>query len=217
VGDVPERHRLTTRTACSYLLALLMLGGCATAGASDVSAPPAGTASATPSLTPHSNLSTYRSTRTHSETALPVRLRIPAVDVDTRLVQLGLAPDKSIEVPEVPEELSVAGWWKGGPRPGQVGPAVIMGHVSRSTPAVFSRLHTLQRGDEILVGRADGTTARFVVTRQGKYKKTAFPSDRVYYPTLKPELRLVTCGGLDGAGNYTENLVVFAVLASGPG
>jgi sortase (surface protein transpeptidase) len=211
VGDVPEGHRLTTRTACSYLLALLMLGGCATAGASDMSAPPAGPASATPSLTPHSNLSTYRSTRTHSETALPVRLRIPAIDVDTRLVHLGLERNKSIEVPE---ELGVAGWWEGGPRPGQVGPAVIMGHVRWNTPAVFSRLHTLQRGDEILVDRADGTTARFVVTGQGNYRKTAFPSDLVYYPTLEPELRLVTCGGLDGAGNYTENLVVFAAQAS---
>jgi sortase (surface protein transpeptidase) len=215
VGDVPERHRLTTRTACSYLLAVLMLGGCATAGASDMSAPPTGTPSATPSLTPHSNLSTYRSTRTHSETALPVRLRIPAIDVDTRLVQLGLAPDKSINVDFDP---SVAGWWKGGPRPGQVGPAVIMGHVRWNAPAVFSRLHTLQQGDEILVDRADGTTARFVVTGQGKYKKATFPSDLVYYPTLDPELRLVTCGGLDGAtGEYTENLVVFAAQASGSG
>jgi sortase (surface protein transpeptidase) len=201
----------------SYLLALLMLGGCATAGASDMSAPPAGTASATPSLTPHSNLSTYRSTRTHSETALPVRLRIRAIDVDTRLVQLGLNDDKSINVSF---DLGVAGWWKGGPRPGQVGPAVIMGHVHWPTgPAVFSRLHALQRGDEILVDRADGTTARFVVTGQGNYRKTAFPSDLVYYPTLEPELRLVTCGGpIDPAtGHYSENLVVFAVLASGPG
>jgi LPXTG-site transpeptidase (sortase) family protein len=189
-----------------------MLGGCAAADGSDMSAPPAGTASATPSLTPHSNLSTYRSTRTHGETALPVRLRIPAIDVDTRLVQLGLNDDKSINVRF---DLSVAGWWKGGPRPGQDGPAVIMGHVSRNTPAVFSRLHTLQRGDEILVDRADGTTARFVVTQQGTYKKVAFPSDLVYYPTLEPELRLVTCGGLDaGTGTYLDNLVVFAAQAS---
>ena len=181
MGDVPEIHRLTTRAVWGYLLAVLLLGGCATAGASDMSAPPAGTASATPSLTPHSHLSTYRSTRTHSETALPARLRIPAIDVDTRLEPLGLADDKSIEVPD---QLGVAGWWEGGPRPGQVGPAVIMGHVSRNSPAVFSRLHTLQRGDEILVDREDGTTARFVVTQQGKYRKVAFPSDLVYYPTL---------------------------------
>ena len=153
---MPERHRLTGRTACGYLLAMLAFGGCATVGANDMSAPPAAPASATPSLTPHSNLSTYRSTRTHTETALPVRLRIPAIDVDTRLDSLGLADDKSIEVPK---ELSVAGWWERGPRPGQVGPAVILGHVSRNAPAVFSRLHTLQRGDEILIDRADGTTA----------------------------------------------------------
>jgi sortase (surface protein transpeptidase) len=213
VGEVPERHRLITRTAYSYLLALLMLGGCATAGASDMSAPQAGPASATPSLTPHSNLSTYRSTRTHSETALPLRLRIPAIEVDTRLEHLGLAPDKSINVNFDP---SVAGWWEGGPRPGQVGPAVILGHVRWHAPAVFSRLYTLQRGDEILVDRADGTTARFVVTGQGNYRKVAFPSDLVYYPTLEPELRLVTCGGpIDPAtGHYSENLVVFAAQAS---
>ena len=190
-----------------------MLGGCATAGASDVSAPPVGTASATPSLTPHSNLSTYRSTRTHSETALPVRLRIPAIDVDTTVEGVGLADDQSIDVEF---DLSVAGWWKGGPRPGQVGPAVILGHVNRNGPAVFDRLRSLQRGDEVLVDRADGSTARFVVTRQGNYQKVAFPSDLVYYPTLEPELRLVTCGGPydQAAGTYTENVVVFAAQAA---
>jgi sortase (surface protein transpeptidase) len=210
---VPEIHRLTTRTAGGYLLAVLLLGGCAAADGSDMSAPPA-PASATPSLTPHTNLSTYRSTRTHSQTALPIRLRIPAIDVDTGLDSLGLASDQSIDVPSEP---GAAGWWEGGPRPGQVGPAVILGHVdSKTGPAVFYRLRSLQRGDEIFVDRADGTTARFVVTRQGTYRKVAFPSDLVYYPTLEPELRLVTCGGpIDRAtGHYSENLVVFAAQAS---
>jgi hypothetical protein len=55
---------------------------------------------------------------------------------------------------------------------------------------------------------------RFVMSEHGNYRKVAFPSDRVYYPTFEPELRLVTCGGLDGAGKYTENLVVFAAQAS---
>jgi sortase (surface protein transpeptidase) len=50
-----------------------------------------------------------------------------------------------------------------------------MGHVRWKAPAVFSRLRSLQRGDEILVDRADGTTARFVVTRQGNYRKVASP------------------------------------------
>jgi sortase (surface protein transpeptidase) len=196
------------------LFAVLLLGGCAAGDGRDMSARPAAPASATPSLTPHSNLSTYRSTRAHNETALPVRLRIPAIDVDTGLESLGLASDQSIEVPTEP---GVAGWWERGPRPGQVGPAVILGHVdSKAGPAVFFRLDRLERGDEVLVDRADGSTARFVVTGQGTYRKVAFPCDLVYYPTLDPELRLVTCGGPydQAAGTYTENLVVFAAQAS---
>jgi sortase (surface protein transpeptidase) len=210
---MPETHRLTAATACGLVLAVLALVGCAAGVGSDMSAPPAAPASATPSLTPHANLSTYRSTRVHSETALPVRLRIPAIEVDTGLEPLGLESDQSIEVPSGP---GVAGWWEGGPRPGQVGPAVIMGHVRWKTPAVFFRLDRLERGDEVLVDRADGTTARFVVTGQGTYRKVAFPSDLVYYPTLEPELRLVTCGGpIDRAtGHYSENLVVLAAQAS---
>lgn len=210
---MPELHRLSARTVLGCMLAALIFGGCAEVDGGDMSAPSA-PASATPTLTPHSELSTYRSTRTHSETALPVRLRIPAIDVDTELQSLGLAADESIEVPDEP---SVAGWWEGGSRPGQVGPAVILGHVdSRTGPAVFYRLGSLQRGDEVLVDRADGTTARFVVTRQGTYRKVAFPSDLVYYPTLEPELRLVTCGGpIDRTtGHYSENLVVFAAQVS---
>jgi sortase (surface protein transpeptidase) len=200
--------------AWGFVLPVLLLGGCAAGDGSDMAARLAAPASATPSLTPHSNLSTYRSTRVHSETALPVRLRIPAIGVDTGLESLGLASDQSIDVPSEP---GVAGWWEGGPRPGQVGPAVILGHVdSKTGPAVFFRLDQLERGDEILVDRADGTTARFVVTGQGRYRKVAFPSDLVYYPTLDSELRLVTCGGPydRAAGTYTENLVVFAAQAS---
>jgi hypothetical protein len=51
------------------------------------------------------------------------------------------------------------------------------------------------------------------MSRQGKYRKVVFPSDRMYYPTLEPQLRLVTCGGLIG-GQYSDNVVVFAAHAS---
>jgi hypothetical protein len=78
--------------------------------------------------------------------------------------------------------------------------------------AVFFRLGDLQPGDDVFVDRSDGSTARFEITRQGTYQKTEFPSDLVYYPTLKSELRLVTCGGpIDPTtGRYRDNLVVFA-------
>lgn len=203
------RHRLTGATALCPLLAVLLLGACTTADDTGTLA----ARTSEPSLAPHSDLSSYHSTRAHSETAPPVRLRIPSIDVDTRLEALGQAPDLSLEVPRQP---SSAGWWAGGPRPGQVGPAVILGHVdSKSGPAVFFRLGELEAGDEVLVERADGTTAHFRVTTLDRYHKAEFPSELVYYPTVEPELRLVTCGGPfdPSTGHYRDNLVVFAAQA----
>jgi sortase (surface protein transpeptidase) len=114
---------------------------------------------------------------------------------------------------EVPDPPVVAGWYAPGTRPGDPGSAVILGHVdSKHAPAVFYRLRELRRGDEVLVGRADGSTLRFVVQRTQQYPKARFPTDDVYYPTLTPELRLVTCGGeFDSSwGHYLSNIIVFA-------
>ena len=128
-----------------------------------------------------------------SEVAEPVRLRIPAVGVDTALVRLGRAADGSIEVPA---QFDVAGWFAEGPRPGQPGPAVVLGHVdSRTGPAVFYRLATAAAGAQVLVDRADGSTVAFRVSGTQRVPKVEFPTDLVYGPTLEPSLRLVTCGG----------------------
>ena len=84
------------------------------------------------------------------DVAEPVRLRIPALGVDSPLLHLGLATDRSIEVPR---DYGTAGWFSGGPRPGQPGPAVILGHVdSKAGPGVFYRLAELPVGR----GRARG-------------------------------------------------------------
>ncbi|HET7518207.1 MAG TPA: sortase [Actinomycetes bacterium] len=78
---------------------------------------------------------------------------MPAAGVKARVVPVGLRPDRTMEVPAVDR----AGWYEPGPRPGEPGPAVIVGHVdSRSGPAVFFRLHQLRRGDRIVVGQAEG-------------------------------------------------------------
>jgi sortase (surface protein transpeptidase) len=110
----------------------------------------------------------------------------------------------------------VAGWYAPGTRPGDPGSAVILGHVdSKRGPAVFFRLRELRPGDEIRVGRADGSSVRFTVQRTEQYGKQRFPTDEVYYPTLTPALRLVTCGGeFDAtAGHYRSNVIVFATRA----
>jgi Sortase domain len=153
---------------------------------------------------------TFRSVRSYTDVAEPVRVRIPAAGVDSGLVRLGRAPDGSIEVPG---EFGVAGWYDEGPRPGEPGPAVILGHVdSRTGPAVFYRVGALPKGAQVLVDRADGSTVAFRVTGTQRVPKVAFPTDAVYAPTLEPSLRLVTCGGsFDAtAGSYRDNVIVYA-------
>jgi LPXTG-site transpeptidase (sortase) family protein len=147
------------------------------------------------------------------EAAAPTRVRVPGIDVDSPLVRLGVDDDGAL-VP--PEDFARAGWFTEGPAPGEIGPAVIAGHVdSFRGPAVFFRLSELERGDEVLVDRADGTTAHFTVTAVDRYAKDDFPTDQVYGPTPRAELRLITCGGEfdPDARSYRDNVVVSAVLA----
>jgi sortase (surface protein transpeptidase) len=79
---------------------------------------------------------------------------------------------------------------------------------------VFYRLGELRRGDAVTIRRADGSSVRFVVQRTEQYPKRRFPTDDVYYPTLTPALRLVTCGGQFNyaTGHYRSNVIVFATI-----
>jgi hypothetical protein len=158
----------------------------------------------------------FESVRGYRPTPVPVRLRIPAIGVDTGLQRLGRDHDGSVEVPSGRHKWEAAGWYAGGTRPGDPGSAVLLGHVdSTAGPAVFYRLRELRPGDRVEVVRADGSRARFAVERVARYPKARFPTDDVYYPTLTPRLRLVTCGGSfdPAAHSYRSNVIVFAKLA----
>jgi hypothetical protein len=144
----------------------------------------------------------------------PIRVVIPAIDVAADVVPLSLLPDGSLDVPK---DFSQTGWYKDGPEPGEVGPAVIVGHVdSRQAPAVFFRLPDMVPGNEILVETADGGTVRFVAERVEAHPKDSFPTAAVYGPTTEPVLRLITCGGTfdRSVRSYRDNVVVFARLAA---
>ena len=157
-----------------------------------------------------SSEASFHSVRSYADVAEPVRLRIPALGVDAPLTHLGVAPNGTIEVPA---DFAVPGWFDQGPRPGQPGPAVILGHVdSKAGPAVFYRLSRLPVGAVVFVDRADGSTVDFRVRGTQHVSKTAFPTDLVYAPTLEPSLRLVTCGGSfdHTRSSYSDNVIVYA-------
>jgi Sortase domain len=194
----------------ALLAALAVLAATVPAG-SAVARPAAGALAAPAPAIVAPRVDGFRSARTFDLVAEPVRLRIPAVQIDTALQHLSRRPDSTIAVPDSP---SVAGWYAEGPRPGQPGPAVIVGHVdSVSGPGVFFRLDQLTPGTAVYVDRADGTTAGFRVTGLTKVPKTSFPTDLVYSPTLEPSLQLVTCGGSFDfrVRSYRDNVIVYTV------
>jgi hypothetical protein len=206
----------TGRRLAAGVAALALLAGCSGAGAEPAGPPRAPAAEAGGQAADGVAAARgFRSVRDYPATPVPTSVRIPKIRVASSLDRLGRAKDGTVEPPR-PGRWQVAGWYHLGPRPGEPGSAVILGHVdSTSGPAVFFRLRELRRGDEILVGRADGSSVRFVVQRTSQYPKRWFPTDEVYYPTLTPELRLVTCGGqFDfSTGHYRSNVIVFATIA----
>jgi sortase (surface protein transpeptidase) len=190
-----------------------LLVGCSGVGARQPEPSPAASASAQDRAASGVNAAGgFRSVRGYRATPVPVRIEVPSIGVASTLQRLGRAPDRTVQVPS---RWEVAGWYAGGTRPGDPGSAVILGHVdSKSGPAVFYRLSELRRGDTVTIRRADGSWVRFVVQRIQQYPKDRFPTDEVYYPTLTPALRLVTCGGqFDYAtGHYRSNVIVFATI-----
>jgi sortase (surface protein transpeptidase) len=145
-----------------------------------------------------------------SRQGTPVRIEIPAIGVRAPVIRLGLNRDGSLEVPR---RWGDTGWWSGGSRPGEPGPAVIAGHVdSKTGPAVFYEIPRLRRGDIVTIRRRDGSSVRFTVQGSARYAKDHFPTARVYGPTRRPALRLITCSGQfdHSTGHYLDNTVVFA-------
>ncbi|WP_030602373.1 class F sortase [Streptomyces fulvoviolaceus] len=149
--------------------------------------------------------------------SVPVRLRIPAIGVDTTLMQLGLASDGSVQVPPIGAH-DRAGWYRNSPTPGQTGPSVILGHVTVGSygDGVFRRLGELRRGHRIAARLENGTTAGFTVTDVRTVAKADFPAEAVYGNVNRPELRLITCGGPRTGDGYRDNVIVFAALAPAP-
>ena len=147
--------------------------------------------------------------------SVPVRLRIPALGVDTPVMRLGLAADRTVQVPPITDH-DQAGWYEHSPTPGQTGPSVILGHVTVGEygDGVFHDLTRLRRGEKIVARLENGTEAEFTVTSLRTVAKADFPTDDVYGNVDRPELRLITCGGPRDETGYLDNVIAFAALTS---
>ncbi|MDO8503617.1 MAG: class F sortase [bacterium] len=145
-------------------------------------------------------------------TGAPVRLTIPAIDVDADIQHLGVTPGGEIEVPSNSVDV---GWFKLGSRPGEKGSAVISGHFDgeNGEAGVFTNLHKLVKGDKLYVKDSEGATTTFIVRESRAYNPGY--AEEVFSLNDIAHLNLVTCDGVwDGAKkSYSKRLVVFADIS----
>jgi sortase (surface protein transpeptidase) len=144
--------------------------------------------------------------------APPARLRVPAIGVDARVEAVGLDAQGRMATPS---GANTVAWYQPGATPGDVGDAVIAGHLDwTSGPAVFWYLGKLHRGDDVVVVRTNGSEIHFIVDGTSMMPYDA-PTDGLFTRNGPPALTLITCAGSwdRQRGTYLQRLVVHAALA----
>lgn len=142
---------------------------------------------------------------------LPVRLKIPGINVDSSIEYVGLTPDGAVGIPVDPAN---AAWYDLSPFPGDVGSAVITGHINwyNNAIGVFANLSEVKPGDRISVTDVKGAVIPFVVREIRSYDALAQATDVFISNDGKAHLNLITCEGEwdRAAKRYSHRLVVFA-------
>ncbi|AFS71558.1 class F sortase [Exiguobacterium antarcticum] len=147
-----------------------------------------------------------------NEVELPKTLTIDKIDVKTNVEQVGLDKEGAMGTPKNEQQV---GWYKFGPRPGDVGNAVIDGHTDTKTgPAVFNRLDDLKKGDTIKIKDESGRTLVFRVKKLVEYGHLDAPLEKIFGASDQRNLNLITCIGVydENEGTYDNRLVVFTEL-----
>jgi hypothetical protein len=143
----------------------------------------------------------------------PIRIVIPVIGVDAKIVPVGLSKGGEIETPP----WGIAGWYSLGPTPGSPGPALVLAHVdSVHGRDVFYHLRDVEQGDEVFVYGSDGGAAAvFVVDSVETQLKAELPRERIWVYSKDALIRLITCGGrFDHRwGHYLSNVIVYGHLA----
>lgn len=164
--------------------------------------------------------------------AVPLELRIPALDVNAPVFGVGLTRENAMDAPKGPISDPIwhaAYWYRGSSIPGEVGTATISGHVNDplGVPEIFADLEDLQPGDLIFIHdtRTD-LDIQFIVDEVVVYSIAESSTPEVLArifgagpvtgkgPQPGPDglahLTLITCAGNIVDGRFDHHVVVFA-------
>jgi LPXTG-site transpeptidase (sortase) family protein len=143
---------------------------------------------------------------THKISSIPIpgneldmsnaHLLIPSIKVNAYVEQVGVAPDGAMAVPSSSPWVDV-GWYKNGSLPGEMGSAVIDGHLDRpgATPAVFWNLNKMHIGDHVSVTDTQGHIRNFRVFKMQSYAPNNAPTNEIFNDKTGTYLNLITCAG----------------------
>lgn len=148
-------------------------------------------------------------TQNQTPSALPLRLKIPSINVDAAVERVGLTSKGAMDVPKDRNNIA---WFDPGTRPGDKGSAVVAGHLDwkNGQKAVFENLNKLRPGDFLYVETDSGQSVSFAVRESRVYDLEA-DTDEIFSSDDGAHLNLITCdGSWDKSQNsYTKRLVVF--------
>lgn len=142
----------------------------------------------------------------------PTRLRISKIGIDASFTPLG---QKANGTMQIPTRYDIVGWYNKAPTPGELGPAIVVGHIDRPGGiAVFWRLRELIPGDTFEIDRVDGKTVKFKVDAVKQLPQDNFPTEEVYGNIDYAGIRLITCGGTFNRKiqRYSHNTVVYGSM-----
>ena len=210
-GSEMQRMRAARLSLCLFALtAALCLAGCGQSRTSQDPLPHA------PSPAVHQTASPAATqTPLLERKAKPVRLLIPAIGVNALIETVGVTPGGDLAVP-TQNPWEDVGWYESGPHPGELGSAVIDGHLDRpgGYPAVFWHLRDLQVGNAVTVIDAYGKTFHFHVTGTVFYSPQGAPIQQIFANNSGAYLNLITCAGdwIPSQHQTTLRLVVYTAL-----
>jgi sortase (surface protein transpeptidase) len=145
----------------------------------------------------------------------PVTLRIPRIKINATIQQTGVNGKGNMGVPTNYTDVA---WYKHGTVPGQIGSAVIDGHVDNGLglSGVFKHLEDLQQGDDVYVVTKTGRELHFVVEDTVSYPYKTVPLETLFSRDDDARLNLITCGGswVKSDKTYDHRFVVYTRLVN---
>ena len=143
----------------------------------------------------------------------PKRLEIPKINVQADIIPVGLTAEGAMDVPKDQNEVA---WFELGPRPGEIGSAVLTGHYGskKGKGSIFDNLHKLRPGDRIFVEDENGLRTSYIVRESKRFNPNDSALEVFSSDDNQEHLNLITCEGAwnNNLQTFSKRLVVFTEL-----